>query len=113
MNTAELIYQEARHLPEAKAREVLDFVIALRTPKGISKESPKLDTFPLQPPRQPFRENNSTLTHLPPQTTQEMLAQRKQALEEIRTLGGVGDVISDPIEWQREMRRERALPEIR
>lgn len=30
MNTANLIYQEARYLPEAEAREVLDFVAFLR-----------------------------------------------------------------------------------
>ncbi len=30
MNTAELIYQEARDLPEAEAREVLDFVEFLK-----------------------------------------------------------------------------------
>ena len=30
MNTAELIYQEAKSLPEAQAREVLDFVEFLK-----------------------------------------------------------------------------------
>jgi len=30
MNTAELIYQEAKDLPEAEAREVLDFVEFLK-----------------------------------------------------------------------------------
>ncbi len=31
MNTAELIYQEAKSLPEAEAREVLDFMEFLKT----------------------------------------------------------------------------------
>lgn len=30
MNTAALIYQEARDLPETEAREVLDFVVFLK-----------------------------------------------------------------------------------
>lgn len=32
------------------------------------------------------------------------------ALKELRKLGGLSDVIPDPVEWQREQRRERSLP---
>jgi hypothetical protein len=35
MNTVDLIYQEARHLPEAEAREVLDFVAFLRAKQAL------------------------------------------------------------------------------
>lgn len=39
MNTAELIYQEARHLPEAQAREVLEFLVFLKA--GAATPSPE------------------------------------------------------------------------
>ena len=38
MNTAELIYQEAKNLPEAEAREVLDFVEFLKAKRRRSED---------------------------------------------------------------------------
>ena len=40
--------------------------------------------------------------------TPEMLRQRKEALEALRAMGGLSDVIPDPIAWQREQREDRA-----
>lgn len=45
-----------------------------------------------------------------PRATPEMLRRRKQALQELRALGGLRDVISDPAAWQRELRQDRPLP---
>ncbi len=45
-----------------------------------------------------------------PKATPEMVARRKVALRELRGLGGLRDVIPDPMAWQREMRRDRPLP---
>jgi len=42
--------------------------------------------------------------------TPEMLAQRKEALAGLRALGGLKDVIPDPVAWQREQREDRPLP---
>lgn len=36
MSTAELIYQEARELPEADAQEVLDFVVFLKAKRALA-----------------------------------------------------------------------------
>lgn len=47
---------------------------------------------------------------IPPQATPDMLARRKQALEELRALGGLGNIIPDPAAWQRELREDRPLP---
>ncbi len=41
----------------------------------------------------------------------EMLRQRKKALADLRELGGLRDVIPDPIAWQREQREDRSLPD--
>lgn len=38
MNTAELIYQEAKNLPEAEAREVLDFLEFLKAKRQRSED---------------------------------------------------------------------------
>lgn len=46
---------------------------------------------------------------LPP-ATPEMLAARKKALQELREMGGLRDVIPDPLAWQKEIRQDRALP---
>ena len=42
--------------------------------------------------------------------TPEMVARRKEALRELRGLGGLRGVIPDPVAWQREMRQDRPLP---
>jgi hypothetical protein len=42
--------------------------------------------------------------------TAEMVAKRIAAFEELRALGGLRDVIPDPVAWQREMREDRPLP---
>ena len=39
-----------------------------------------------------------------PRATPEMLRARKEALEALRSLGGLKDVIPDPVAWQRELR---------
>ncbi len=42
--------------------------------------------------------------------TPEMIARRVKALEKIRKLNPYRE-ISDPVEWQREMREDRPMPE--
>ena len=42
--------------------------------------------------------------------TPEMLRQRKEALAGLRALGGLKDVIPDPVTWQRELREDNPLP---
>ena len=42
--------------------------------------------------------------------TPEMLSQRKEALAALRALGGLKDVIPDPVAWQREQREDRPMP---
>ena len=32
------------------------------------------------------------------------------ALEELAQMGGLGDIIPDPVAWQREIRKDRVLP---
>jgi hypothetical protein len=45
-----------------------------------------------------------------PQATPEMRRRRREAFHELRALGGLRDVIPDPVAWQREMRQDQALP---
>ncbi len=45
-----------------------------------------------------------------PQALADMLLERKEALAALRALGGLRDVIPDPVAWQRELREERPLP---
>jgi len=40
----------------------------------------------------------------------DQVARRRAALHELRGLGGLRDIIPDPVAWQREMRRDRSLP---
>ena len=42
--------------------------------------------------------------------TPKMLHQRREALAALRKLGGLQDVIPDPMAWQRELREDRPLP---
>ena len=42
--------------------------------------------------------------------TLDKVQRRKLALKELRSLGGLGDVIPDPVAWQREMRQDRPQP---
>lgn len=42
--------------------------------------------------------------------TPNMLHQRREALAALRALGGLRDVIPDPMAWQRELREDRPLP---
>lgn len=42
--------------------------------------------------------------------TPERVARRKAALHELRQLGGLRDVIPDPVAWQRDLRQDRPLP---
>jgi len=45
-----------------------------------------------------------------PTATPEMLARRKEALAELRAMGGLKAVIPDPMAWQQEMREDVVLP---
>ena len=45
-----------------------------------------------------------------PRATPEMLQRRREAFQKLRELGGLRDVIPDPVAWQREMRQDRPLP---
>jgi hypothetical protein len=40
----------------------------------------------------------------------EMLRRRKEAFQKLRELGGLRDVIPDPVAWQQELRQDRSLP---
>ena len=44
-----------------------------------------------------------------PRATPEMLLRRKEAFDKLRALGGLRDVIPDPVAWQRELRQDRPL----
>ncbi len=45
-----------------------------------------------------------------PATAPVAVSRRMAALSELRSLGGLSDVIPDPVEWQREQRLDRPLP---
>jgi hypothetical protein len=45
-----------------------------------------------------------------PKATPEMIAKRAQALAELRAMGGLTEVIPDPVAWQKEMREDAKLP---
>jgi hypothetical protein len=45
-----------------------------------------------------------------PRATPDMLRRRQEALQALRALGGLRDVIPDPAAWQRELRQDRPLP---
>jgi len=53
--------------------------------------------------------NGRSFTALWP--TPEMVARRKTALKELRELGGLREVIPDPVAWQRELRQDCSLRE--
>lgn len=46
----------------------------------------------------------------PVRATPDMLRERKEALAALRALGGLKDIIPDPVAWQREIRQDRPLP---
>jgi hypothetical protein len=45
-----------------------------------------------------------------PRASPEMLRRRKEAFQKLRALGGLRDVIPDPVAWQQELRQDRLLP---
>ncbi len=45
-----------------------------------------------------------------PTATPEMIARRMEAFAELRAMGGLMDVIPDPVAWQKEMREDVVLP---
>lgn len=45
-----------------------------------------------------------------PTASPEMLARRLEALEAVRAMGGLKDLIPDPAAWQREIREDVVLP---
>lgn len=45
-----------------------------------------------------------------PPATPEMIEKRMAAFQALRALGGLKHVIPDPVEWQREIRKDRPLP---
>ena len=75
MSVAELIQEEVNSLPEAKQREVLDFLKKLSTPARKRSDGKKM----------------------------------AEALEKLAESGAFAD-ITDPVEWQREIRKDRPLP---
>jgi len=68
----------------------------------------------LKPGRVHVRMTVESLEEMPKRqkltATPEMIARRVTALEEIRKLNPYRDII-DPVEWQREMREDRSLPD--
>ena len=46
----------------------------------------------------------------PPVATPEMVARRVAALAELRAMGGLKEVIPNPMAWQQEMREDVVLP---
>lgn len=54
--------------------------------------------------------NGRKAKRLAPSATPEMLAKRVAAFEELRGLGGLRDLIPDPVVWQRELREDRPMP---
>lgn len=44
-----------------------------------------------------------------PVASSEMVEQRKVALRKLRELGGLGQLIPDPVTWQQELRQDRPL----
>lgn len=40
----------------------------------------------------------------------EMIARRIAAIKQLRAMGGLREVIPDPVAWQREIREDRPLP---
>jgi hypothetical protein len=46
----------------------------------------------------------------PTAATPAQLARRKAALEALREMGGLPNVVSDPAAWQRDLRQDRPLP---
>lgn len=49
-------------------------------------------------------------TSVSPATSGSLLEQRRAALDELARAGGLGRVVPNPSDWQREQRRDRALP---
>jgi hypothetical protein len=45
-----------------------------------------------------------------PRATPEMVKRRSEAFAALRAMGGLHDVIPDPVAWQREIRKDRPLP---
>lgn len=75
MNTAEIIYQEAKSLPEAEAQEVLDFLEFLKAKR--TRDSENEDSV--------VRRLRARFTHIPPDESmaEELIAERRQeALQE-------------------------------
>ncbi len=55
-------------------------------------------------------EASPKLKRVIPIATPEVLARRAAAFEAIRAMGGLKDVIPDPVAWQREIREDVVLP---
>jgi hypothetical protein len=68
----------------------------------------------LKPGRAHVRMTVESLEEMPKRqkltATPEMIARRVTALEDIRKLNPYRDII-DPVQWQREMREDRSLPD--
>lgn len=82
MNIAEQIQQNIVELPQDKQAEVLDFVLFLRQKRASGAEEED-------------RERKKRIM--------------KEALENLASMKTFAD-IEDPVEWQREIRQDRALP---
>jgi hypothetical protein len=42
--------------------------------------------------------------------TPEMVRRRREAFQKLREMGGLRELIPDPVRWQRELRTDRSLP---
>lgn len=80
MNIPEQIKRNIQYLPLDKQKEVLDFVLFLRDRAGNAPE--------------------------PRKNRQEILRESLENLAKMKTFAG----IEDPVEWQRDIRRDRSLP---
>jgi hypothetical protein len=80
MNIPEQIHRNIQDLPLDKQKEVLDFVLLLRD---------RAENVPE-----------------PREKRQEILRDSLENLARMKTFAG----IEDPVEWQRDLRRDRSLP---
>jgi hypothetical protein len=80
MNIPEQIHRNIQELALDKQKEVLDFVLFLRGRAGNAPE--------------------------PRKNRQEIMRESLENLAKMNTFAG----IEEPVEWQRDMRRDRSLP---
>ena len=101
MTLAEQIQKQLGELPPEKQSEVLDFVTFLRGQMQATHSVAANDIFVISRPRDDSRLARSA---------EEQRSERiKTALQTLAELGTFAD-ITDPLEWQRQLRKDRPLP---